>query len=261
VTGANGSAEAGVRLTVDEAVAELTFCRPPVNQLSRELLEDINRALDAIPDEARAVAVTSEVPRVFMAGGDIDFLRDGSTEELGEYVRLVQSTITRFERMPQPAVAGIDGAALGGGMELALACDIRVVSDEASLGQPEVKIGVLAGAGGTQRLVRAIGQGVARDLLLTGRSVSGPEAITIGLASRLAPPGEAGAAARELAGELAAGATEAIQATKRLAVAASDNSIDDGLEQEWEGWMRSRASDNAREGLSAFLEKREPSFN
>lgn len=249
-----------VRLEVDGDVAELTFCHPPVNQLSRRVLAELNEALDAITAEVRAVVVTSEVERVFMAGGDLEFLRDAPLREQGDYVRLVQSTFTRFERLPQPAVVGIDGACLGGGLELSLACDIRIVSERASLGLPEVKLGILAGAGGTQRLVRAIGQGVARDMLLTGRRISGAEAITFGLASRLAPNGEAADAARALARELAAGATEAIQATKRLGVAATENSIDAGLDQEWEGWMGVRESANAQEGLSAFLDKREPSF-
>jgi enoyl-CoA hydratase/carnithine racemase len=250
-----------VRLELSGQVAELVFSCPPVNELSREFIEELNLAIDEIPLTTRAVAVTSAVERVFMAGGDIAFMSSSSLEEQGEYVRSVQGTFTRLERLAPPVVAGIDGACLGGGLEIALACDVRIVSDLASLGLPEVRLGILAGSGGTQRLVRAVGQGVARDLLLSGRRISASEAIGIGLVSRQAPPGEAGEAARLLAAELAAGAAEALQATKRLALAASENSIEVGLNQEWSEWMQVRRSENAQEGLTAFLEKRDPRFS
>lgn len=250
-----------VRLEVEGAVAGIVFASAPVNELSREFIRELNAAIDRIPPGTHAVRVTSSVERVFMAGGDIAFMSTSSIEEQGEYVRSVQSTFTRLERLAPPVVAGIDGACLGGGLEVALACDIRVVSDSAQLGLPEVRLGILAGSGGTQRLVRAVGQGVARDLLLSGRRISAEEAVGIGLASRHVARGEAGAAARELAAELAAGATEAIEATKRLALAASENSIEVGLNQEWSEWMQVRRSQNAQEGLTAFLEKREPHFS
>jgi enoyl-CoA hydratase/carnithine racemase len=250
-----------VRLERRGDVAEIVFCSPPVNELSRELIAQLNAALDMIPAAARAVVVTSEVERVFMAGGDIAFMSTASIEEQGDYVHSVQRTFTRLERFAAPVVAGVDGACLGGGLEIALACDIRVFSDQAVVGLPEVTLGILAGSGGTQRLVRAIGQGAARDLLLTGRRISGEEAVRIGIGSRSTPPGEATGQARELAEELASGATEAIQATKRLAIAASENSIEVGLNQEWSEWMQVRRSDNAQEGLDAFLQKRDPSFS
>jgi enoyl-CoA hydratase/carnithine racemase len=250
-----------VRLEHSGAVAEIVFSSPPVNSLSREFIAELNSAIDEIPTSSRAVAVTSAVKRIFMAGADIEFLRDGSLDDQGDYVRSVQDAFTRLERLGPPVVAGIEGACLGGGLELALCCDIRIVSHAATLGLPEVTLGIIAGAGGTQRLVRAIGQGVARDLLLSGRRVSGSEAVGIGLAGRLVQAGEAAAAATGLASELAAGATEAIQASKRLVRAASENSIAAGLNQEWSEWMQVRQSANAQEGLTAFLEKRDPRFS
>jgi enoyl-CoA hydratase/carnithine racemase len=250
-----------VRLEVRGEVAEIVFSCPPVNALSHQFIDELNEAIDRIPPKTRAVAVTSDVERVFMAGADIAFMSGASLEEGGEYLRSVQRTFRRMERLDPPVVAGIDGACLGGGLEFALTCDIRIVSEPALLGLPEVTLGILAAAGGTQRLVRAIGQGVARDLLLTGRRISGVDAVAIGLASRLVPKGKAGEAARELAAELAAGAKEGIQATKRLALAASENSIEAGLNQEWSEWMQVRRSDNAQEGLTAFLEKRDPRFS
>lgn len=254
------ASERRVRVGVDDGLAELVFASPPVNQLSRAFLTDLNEALDTLDEGTRALVVWSDVPRVFMAGGDIEFLAGAGLDELRDYVRWVQQTFTRFEDMPWPVVVGIDGACLGGGLELSLACDIRVVAESARLGLPEVTLGILPGAGGTQRLVRAAGQGVARDLLLTGRRVDGREAVGFGIASRLVADGGAAGAARELARELGSGATEAIQAIKRLTLAASDNTIEEGLRQEWEAWMDVRGSHNAQEGLTAFLEKRQPTY-
>ncbi len=249
-----------VRLEVQGAVTHVVFASPPVNALSHRFLDEFDAALDAIPGTTRAVVVRSEVPRVFLAGADLDFLAHGDAEAFRAYVRSVQRVFTRFEQMPWPAIAAIDGAALGGGLELALACDIRVATESSRLGLPEVTLGILPGAGGPERLVRAVGQGVARDLVLTGRRLDGREALAFGIVSRLAADGEAAAAAGEIAGSLAAGATEAIQAAKWLTVQASDKELEPALEDEQRAWLEVRASANAQEGLDAFLEKRSPSF-
>lgn len=257
----SGTAADLIHLETDGDVAEVLFCSPPVNELSEAFVGALEAALDVIPSGARAVTVLSDVPRVFMAGGDIAFMRDAPVPEQGRYLRRIQGAFRRLERLGPPVVAGIDGACLGGGLEIALCCDIRVASEDAILGLPEVGLGILPGSGGTQRLVRAIGQGTARDLLLTGRRISGSDAHRIGLASRLTAPGSATATAREIATQLAAGATEALAATKRLALAASENSIETGLDQEWSEWMDVRRSPNAQEGLEAFLDKRDPRFD
>jgi enoyl-CoA hydratase/carnithine racemase len=244
-----------------DGVAHIIFSSPPVNELSHAFLRALDAVLDAAPADTRAVAVSSEVSRVFMAGGDISFLAHGELDRLREYVRWVQRVFTRFEQMPWPAVAGIDGACLGGGLELSLACDIRVASEAAIFGLPEVQLGILPGAGGPERLVRAVGQGVARDLVLTGRRISGREALGFGIVSRLVGEGEAAAAALELARSLAGGATEAIQAVKRLTVRASDSPLDMALEEEEAAWVAVRQSANAQEGLDAFLQKRRPVYH
>lgn len=249
-----------IRWDEQDGVFRIAFCSPPVNELSHAFLGALEDAAAAVPADARAVAVVSDVPRIFMAGGDIAFMANADLDEQRAYVERVQAAFSAFERLDCPVVAGIDGACLGGGLELSLACDIRVVSESATLGLPEVLLGILPGAGGPQRLVRAAGQGVARDLLLTGRRIGGEEAIRFGIASRLVKPGEATDAALGLARELADGAMEAVQAIKRLALAASDNTIEQGLEQELREWMAVRASRNAQEGLVAFLEKRTPAY-
>jgi enoyl-CoA hydratase/carnithine racemase len=181
-------------------------------------------------------------------------------EEQLPFVALCQETYSSLERLACPSIAAIDGACLGGGLELALGCDIRVVGASATLGLPEATIGLIAGAGGTQRLVRAVGQGVARDLLLTGRRISGLDAGAMGVASRVVKDGGATAEALDIARKLADGPAEAIQATKRLAVAASEVTIDEGLARERAEWEQVRRSASSQEGLSAFAEKRTPDF-
>lgn len=251
---------APVRVESEGAVTHVIFDSPPVNELSHRFLETLEAALDSIPESTRAVVVRSEVERVFLAGADLDFLAHGELEQMREYVRTVQRVFGRFERMPWPAIAAIEGAALGGGLELSLACDIRVASESAVLGLPEVTLGILPGAGGPERLVRTVGQGVARDLVLTGRRVDGREAFALGIISRLTPKGEAVSSAHELAAKLAAGATEAIQAAKWLTVQASDKPIDAALADEERTWVEVRGSANAQEGLEAFLAKRSPRY-
>jgi enoyl-CoA hydratase/carnithine racemase len=257
------SAEAAgpaVRLSVADGVAEICFCRPPVNPMSTAMLADLNAAIDAVPGSARAILLTSSVEGMFIAGADIAFMCDAPVAEQGEYVRTIQRTFSRLEASPLPVVAGIDGACLGGGLEIALTGDVRIVSETSIFGLPEVTLGILAGAGGIQRLVRAVPQAVAHDILLTGRRISGAEAGAWGLASRVTAEGEATDAAREVARRLARGAGEAIAMTKQLAIAAAAADVSRQLDREWEGWMEVRPSANSQEGLTAFMEKRRPGF-
>lgn len=244
----------------EDGVAEIVMAFPPVNAFDGGFLDAVHAAVRAVPEEAGALVVASAVDRVFAAGGDIPFMAHAPIEAQLDYVRRCQETYSAFEELACPVVVAIDGACMGGGVELALACDLRVVGASAKLGLPEVKLGILPGAGGTQRLGRVVGGGVARDLLLTGRSFTGQEAATMGLASRLVADGEALPAARALARELAGGATPAIRAVKRLAVAAPDLALADGLAREREAWEAARRSGHAQEALEAFADKRRPDF-
>ena len=173
------------QVTHDNGVAHLALDHPPVNQFNATTLRSLLDAVQALPSGTRAVVVSSSVSRVFAAGGDIPWMASAPMQELLPFVRLCQETYTAFERLAPPVIAAIDGACLGGGLELALCCDIRVCGESAKLGLPETTIGLIAGAGGTQRLVRAVGQGVARDLLLTGRRITGAEALAMGIVSRV----------------------------------------------------------------------------
>jgi enoyl-CoA hydratase/carnithine racemase len=248
-----------VRLVRDGDVAEIVFDSPPVNQLSPAFVGELEQAIDGVGD-ARAVVIYSAVPRVFMAGGDIAFMANAPVEEQERYVRWLQVVFHRLEQLQAPVVVGIDGAALGGGTEITLACDIRIAARGARLGLPEVTLGIFPGAGGTHRLVRSVGQAVARDLMMTGRRITGEEACAIGLISRAVADGQATATARELARELAAGATESIRTIKRLSMAADDVPPIPAFAAEAAEWGLVRRTANAQEGLTAFLEKRPPVF-
>lgn len=249
-----------VHVRLDDGIATVILDRAPVNQFDSGFLQEILDAVRGLGAETRALVVTSAVARMFAAGGDLPWMASAPIEEQLPFVALCQETYSAFEQISCPSIAAIDGPCLGGGLELALACDIRVGGASASLGLPEATIGLIAGAGGTQRLVRAVGQGVARDLLLTGRRLSGTEAAAIGLVSRLVADGRAEAEALAIARALADGPAEAIAATKRLAVAASDLTIEEGLARERAEWEQVRRSAATQEGLEAFAEKRRPDF-
>ncbi len=245
-----------ITTSVADGVAEVVFRRPPVNQFDVPFVARLEQAVDGLPGDVRAVVVRSEIPGIFAAGGDIPWMTGAPIDEQIRFAHLCQRSYAALERIACPSIAAIDGACLGGGLELALCCDIRVVGRSAVLGLPEATIGLIASSGGIHRIVRAIGQGVARDLLLTGRRVRGEEAIAIGLASRLVEDGDAADAARRIARGIADGPTEAIQATKRLAVEALEHDLDEGLARERAAWGPVRRSASSQAALEAFGRRR-----
>jgi enoyl-CoA hydratase/carnithine racemase len=253
-------AEPRIRLTHDDGLAHLVMDYAPVNQFNAGFLQEIIDAVSSLDDGTRALAVSSAVPGIFAAGGDLPWMAAATVEEQIPFVELCQRTYTAFEELACPAVVAIDGHCLGGGLEMSLCCDIRVVGETALLGLPEATIGLIAAAGGTQRLVRAVGQGVARDMLLTGRRITGAQAGAWGIASRVVADGKAEAEALEVGRYLAGGPAEAIQATKRLAVAASQVELHEGLDRERAEWQIARRSASTQEGLDAFSQKRKPDF-
>lgn len=249
-----------IRVSHDDGLAHLVMDYAPVNQFNTGFLEEIGAAVTALGPDTRALVVSSAVPGIFAAGGDLPWMAAAPVAEQLPFVALCQDTYSAFEGLSCPAVVAIDGHCLGGGLEMSLCCDIRVVGESARLGLPEATIGLLAAAGGTQRLVRAVGQGVARDMLLTGLRITGTQAGTWGIASRVVADGEAEATALRIGRALADGPAEAIQATKRLAVAASELELSDGLARERGEWEQARRSASTQEGLEAFAEKRAPDF-
>jgi enoyl-CoA hydratase/carnithine racemase len=245
----------------DDGLAQLVLNRPPVNQFDAPMLEQIAAAVATLGPDTRALVVSSSVPRMFAAGGDLPWMATAPIADQLPFVALCQRTYSAFEELHCPVVIAIDGHCLGGGLELALCCDIRVVGRSAKLGTPEATIGLIPGAGGTQRLVRAVGQGVARDMLMTGLRISGEQAFAWGIVSRLVDDGAAEAEAVTVARALADGPAEAIQAVKRLAVAASELELVDGLARERAEWETARRSPSTQEGLTAFAERRRPDFS
>ena len=250
-----------VRFDIHGQVGVITLDRPPVNALSGELIGDLVAAVDrAAAPEVRAVVITGS-PR-FSAGADItEFkasMEDGSgAERVG--IEL-ERALDRVESLPKPVVAAVRGFALGGGLELAMACDLRVLADDATVGQPEVRLGVIPGAGGTQRLPRLVGVGRARDLVYTGRTISADLALAWGLADRVVPAERLSDEAMALADELAAGATAAIAIAKRVITTGFDLPLEDALALEAQGFTDAFGTEDAVEGVEAFLGKRQPRF-
>jgi enoyl-CoA hydratase/carnithine racemase len=251
---------ARVTLSHDDGLSHLVMDYPPVNQFDSGFLQEILDAVHTLDASCRALVISSAVPRMFAAGGDLPWMASATVEEQVRFVELCQRTYSSFEELAGPTIAAIDGHCLGGGLELSLCCDIRVAGESAQLGLPEATIGLIPGAGGTQRLVRAAGQGIARDMLLTGLRITGAQAGDWGIVSRVVPDGSALQTASTVGRQLADGPAEAIQATKRLAVAASQIGLSEGLARERAAWEQARRSPSTQEGLEAFAQKRKPDF-
>lgn len=243
-------------------VAHLELVNPPLNLVTSDLLEELRDAVErlAAADDVRAVVVTGRGERAFCAGshvGEFEGLRGPAADAR---LRLEEDVYRSLAELPMATIAAIEGNALGGGLELALCCDLRVVSARARLGLPEVRLAVTPGSGGTQRLPRVVGPARAKDLILTGRILDADEAERIGLASRVVPAGEARRAADEIAAEIAARGPIAVREAKRLIDAAWDLDIEAGLEAEIEASKRVFLTEDMVEGASAFFAKREPRY-
>lgn len=265
VTGPNDPKAADAKLvTVDmiDRVAVFTMTSPPANALSFELIAALDVAVtSALADKASVLVFTSGLERFFAAGADLKLLGQASAADFHRYLVTLRSFIERVNQLPQPSLAVIDGMALGGGLELAMACTFRLASPIAKLGLPEVKLGLLPGAGGTQRLPRLVGRAAAVDLLVTGRSVDGRQALDIGLVDRLEQPDELAAEATRFAQTLANGPKQAVTAIRRCVDASADLPFAEGMAVEAAQVEQLFATPDATEGIAAFLKKRDPNFD
>ena len=253
-----------LRLEVEERVALLTVNRPEVlNALNLAVLQELESALLQLTedDEVAAVILTGEGEKAFVAGADIKQLAELEAMSAREFSAYGQSVFRLVESCPKPVMAAVNGFCLGGGCELALACHIRVASSRATFGQPEVKLGVIPGYGGTQRLSRLVGKGKAMELVLSGEMISADEALRIGLVNRVVDPHELLSTSRDLAGRIAANGPLAV----RLAIQAINDGAEVPLEQalSMEAGLFGLAcsTEDMREGTRAFLEKRKPEFS
>ncbi len=250
-----------VTLRVAEAVVETIADRPPANALGLPIIDGLHAGLDAADAlPAKVIVVSSALPGFFAAGADIKHLSSVDAASFGAYGDALRARRRPPRRSPRVSVAAIDGLALGGGLELAMACTLRVAGADSRIGLPEVKLGLIPGAGGTQRLPRLVGRGRALDIMLTGRQVDADEALRIGLVDRLVPAGTATAAARELAHELCQPSSPAQRAVVRTVDAAYDRPLADGLRYEVEQVQELFERGEAVEGLRAFIDKRSPEF-
>jgi enoyl-CoA hydratase/carnithine racemase len=250
-----------VRLDVDDGVGVVRLDRPPANAISLQLSIELLGALEEAGsrDDVGAIVLWGG-PKLLAAGADIKEMVGHGPDEIREQVSKLGDACDLLESLPKVSIAAITGFALGGGFELSLACDLRYAAEDAKVGQPEVAIGVMPGAGGTQRMTWLAGAGVARDLTYTGRQVEAAEAKALGLVERVYPPGEVFDAAVRDARTFAHGPRGALAAAKealREAVRAADGA---GIAREKELFIALFGTHDQREGMRAFIEKRPPTF-
>jgi enoyl-CoA hydratase len=250
-----------IRVDRDAAVAILTVDRQEaLNALDVATLTELRDRLRDVADadEVRAVILTGAGEKAFVAGADINYMSGLDVEQAKAWGALGHEAGRLLETMPKPTIAAVNGFALGGGCELALACDIRYAASSAKLGQPEVNLGIIPGWGGTQRLARVCGLGIAKELIFTGRVVGADEALRIGLVNAVHDP--VLEKARETAALLASKSPISLRVMKQLANRSLGGDHAANLDAEGESFGELFSSDDAKEGMTAFVEKREPVF-
>ncbi|HSI92741.1 MAG TPA: enoyl-CoA hydratase-related protein [Jiangellaceae bacterium] len=243
-----------VTLEVENAVGTIRLDRPPMNALNAEVQDGVHAAAREAVDrkDVRAVVVYGG-EKVFAAGADIKEMAGWSYTDMVDRSTALQAAFTAIARIPKPTVAAITGYALGGGCELALACDRRVAGDNAKLGQPEILLGVIPGAGGTQRLTRLVGPARAKDLIYTGRFVEAEEALRIGLIDQVVPPDEVYVAAVEWASQFASGPAYALRAAKEAIDRGLETDLDTGLQIERQQFAGLFATADRTIGMESFI--------
>ena len=245
------------------ATAYVTLNRPKVmNALSQATWEDLEAAFtDARDDDAvRGVILTGAGDKAFIAGADISELAHVTAVQAAQSSAYGQKVLNLIENLGKPVIAAINGFALGGGCETAMACTIRIASESAKFGQPEVKLGLLPGGGGTQRLPRLVGKGRALQLILTGGVISAAEAYRIGLVNEVVPPAQLIARAEAILGEIFSNAPLALKFSLQAVNDGSDTTVSEGLALEASFFGLCAGTEDKKEGTSAFLEKRKPQF-
>ena len=246
-----------------DGIATIIVNRPEVlNALSKETyLEILSRLDDAEKDEnIKVIVLTGAGEKAFCAGLDLKAVKEISPIEMLGLVKLGHKLTLAIEEIGKPVISAINGYALGGGLELAMACDIRIASENARLGQPEVNVGLIPGNGGTQRLPRLVGKGTAKELILTGKIIDAKTAQTLGLVNKVVPPEELKSAVEELARELISKPPLALKLAKELINISTETDLKIGLACEAEATGVLASTEDFKEGTRAFLEKRKPEF-
>ncbi len=247
--------------TTDRGVTTLTITRPEkLNALNVETLESIADALADVEPDTRALILTGAGDRSFVAGADISYMQDLSTPEAQAYAELGHRVMDALSAFPAPTIAAINGYAFGGGLELTLACDIRIAAENAILGHTEIDLGIIPGWGGTQRLPRLVGDERARRMIFFGDRIDAETAAEYGLVSEVVPADELSSHVHEMADELASKPQVALCAAKEAVSLANETTLDAGLSFEQRAWSGLFGTGDQREGMAAFLEDRDPAF-
>ncbi|HEX3955789.1 MAG TPA: enoyl-CoA hydratase-related protein [Trebonia sp.] len=244
-----------VRVEVADQIATIRLDRPKMNALNTQVQEEIAEAAAQVSGDAGVAAVVLYGgERVFAAGADIKEMADMSYAQMASRSAALQASFTAVARIPKPVVAAVTGYALGGGLELALCADFRVLGESAKVGQPEILLGIIPGAGGTQRLPRLIGPAKAKDLIFSGRHVPASEALAIGLADKVVPDAEVYSAARSLVAQYAGGPSLALRAAKQAVDSGLEVDLAAGLEIERLQFAALFATEDQKNGMRSFME-------
>ncbi|KUO50040.1 MAG: crotonase [Desulfitibacter sp. BRH_c19] len=250
-----------IKFTVEEDIGSLIVNRPnSLNSLTIEALKEIISVLDNLSPKVKILMVAGAGERAFIAGADIKEMAEFTPEEAMEYVKLGHRVFCTIEELPIPVIAVIQGYCLGGGLELAMACDIRIASDKARFGQPEVGLGIIPGFGGTQRLPRLVGKGIALELMMTGNIIDSKRAYQIGLINHVVNPKSLPERSYEIANILKAKSSNAISLVKDSVHNGSNMAIKEALAYETRLFGYCFTKEDFKEGFKAYFEKRKPKF-
>lgn len=250
-----------VNVEAEDGVAVIRLDRPPMNALSMQVQEELRAAAETVDrdEQVRAVVVYGG-EKVFAAGADVKEMSGMGYTDMSTRAPQLSSAFDAVAQIGKPVVAAVTGFALGGGCELALACDIRICADDAKFGQPEIKLGLIPGAGGTQRLPRLIGPAKAKELIFTGRMVEAQEALRIGLVDDVVPAADVLDAARKFAEVFSGGPSRALRAAKQAVDTGLELDMPAGLAWESQLFAGLFATQDSKEGMQAFSQKRSPGF-
>jgi enoyl-CoA hydratase/carnithine racemase len=252
-----------IRLDKDGPLAIVTLTNPPLNVLHPQMAMELDACFSSLATDPEVVVaiITGQGERAFCAGFDIKefprMMEPGGAEALA---RQLHTSLLKIDHLGKPTIAAVNGLALGGGLEVAMACDLRIVAANAQLGQPEIKLGLFPGAGGTQRLPRLVGEGIAKELMYIGDPITAEEAYRIGLANRVVPAGEALTAAKQMGQTIASRAGVALRYIQQAVDRGLNTTLEEGLNIEADLFAKVFQTEDVREGVEAFISKRQPHF-
>jgi len=257
-----------IRVEVEDRIALLTIDHPPVNSFNKQVVSELGQAMDELlaDDDVKAIVITGGGTNAFVAGADIPEIQEllekpeGGYAEASAFIERGQAVFLKIETASKPVIAAVNGFCLGGGLELAMSCHMRLCSDRARLGQPEINLGIIPGWGGTQRLARLIGKGKALEMILTGDMITAQEAYRLGLVNKVVPAGAILKEARGLARKIVSKSKFPVAAALHAVTKGLQVDIEKGLDIEKQQFVRLADTEDIREGISAFLEKRQPDF-